>query len=187
MLTAPAPLDRVASVDELTRLALAARDGERVALRTFIETSQAEVWRFVAHQVGPDEADDVTQDVYVRAWRGLPAFRQESGARTWLLAIARRAAVDALRRRGRRGRLQGRLLATPTPFETSDPSSAHATAALIDALDVRRREAFVLTQLLGCSYEEAAKICGVPTGTIRSRVARARGELIEQLRDAAAS
>jgi len=66
-------------VDELTRLALAARDGERVALRTFIETSQAEVWRFVAHQVGPDEADDVTQDVYVRAWRALPAFRQESG------------------------------------------------------------------------------------------------------------
>jgi len=187
MLPGPAPLGNVAEVDELTRLALAARDGDRVALRAFIETSQGEVWRFVAHQVGPGEADDVTQDVYVRAWRALPAFRQESGARTWLLAIARRAGVDALRRRGRHGRLQDRLADHWSRVEAPDPSSEHATAALLDTLDDRRREAFVLTQLLGCSYEEAARVCGVPAGTIRSRVARARRDLIEQLRDAAAS
>ena len=187
MPTATAPLGRVASVDELTRLALAARDGERVALRAFIEASQAEVWRFVAHQIGPDEADDVTQDVFIRAWRALPAFRQDSSARTWLLAIARRAAVDALRRRGRRARLHGRLAGIPTLLEAPDPSSAHAIAALVGELEASRREAFVLTQLLGCSYEEAGVVCGVPAGTIRSRGARARGELIERLRDAAAS
>jgi len=187
MPTAPGPLSRVARVDELTRLALAARDGERAALRAFIEASEAEVWRFVAHQVGPAEADDVTQDTHVRAWRALPAFRGDSSARTWLLAIARRAAVDAHRRRGRRARLQSRLTGAPPPAVTPDPSAAHATAALIAGLDDRPREAFVLTQLLGCSYEEAAQVCGVPVGTIRSRVARARDALVERLRDAAAS
>ncbi len=161
-------------MDEVTRLALAARDGDRDALADFIGATQAEVWRFVAHQVGETDADDVTQDVYVRAWRSLPTFRQEASARTWLLAIARRAGVDALRRRGRHQRLAERLGRAPAPTAAPDPTSTHAITALVDTLDTERREAFVLTQLLGCSYDETAEICGVPVGTIRSRVARAR-------------
>lgn len=173
-------------MDELTGLLLAARDGDRAALRAFVETSEPAVWRFVAHQVGIDEADDVTQDTYVRAWRALPAFRHEASARTWVLAIARRACVDAMRRRGRRVRLTARLADGPT-VEPSDPASAHALRTLVATLETGRREAFVLTQLLGCSYDEAAAVCAVPVGTIRSRVARARADLVEQLRDAAAS
>jgi RNA polymerase sigma-70 factor (ECF subfamily) len=172
-------------VDELTRLALAARDGDRDALRAFIERSQAEVWRFVAHLVGTRDADDVTQDVYLRAWRALPAFRHEASARTWLLAIARRAGVDALRSRGRRQRVTEHARATPVAPTVPDTSSAHAVAALVDSLEGERREAFVLTQLLGCSYAETAEVCRVPVGTIRSRVARARADLVEALRDAA--
>src|SRR5437870_7446894 len=78
-------------VDELTRLFLSARDGDRTALLHAIRTSQADVWRLAYHLVGPDDADDVTQDAFVRAWKALPAFRGESSARTWLLAITRRA------------------------------------------------------------------------------------------------
>ena len=173
-------------MDELTELLLDARDGDRSALRAFVERTQAEVWRFVAHQVGRTDADDVTQDVYVRAWRALPAFRQEASARTWLLAIARRAGVDAMRRQGRRARLGQRLARTPI-VAPSDPASVHALDALVGGLERGRREAFVLTQLLGCSYADAAAVCGVPVGTVRSRVARARADLIEQLADAAAS
>jgi RNA polymerase sigma-70 factor (ECF subfamily) len=55
---------------------------------------------------------------------------------------------------------------------------------LVDGLETDRREAFVLTQLLGCSYAEAAAVCDVPVGTIRSRVARAREDLIGALRAA---
>ena len=58
---------------------------------------------------GPDDADDVTQDTFVRAWRALPAFRGDSSARTWLLAIARRACADAVRRNVRRRRLHRRV------------------------------------------------------------------------------
>lgn len=173
-------------VDELTGLLLAARDGDRSALRAFVERTQGEVWRFVTHEVGASEADDVTQDAYVRAWRALPSFRHEASARTWLLAIARRACVDALRRRGRRSRL-GVRLADAARREVPDSAELHALEALVGHLERGRREAFVLTQVLGCSYAEAAAVCGVPVGTVRSRVARARADLIETLADDAAS
>ena len=59
-------------MDRLTGLWVQARDGDRLALGAAIRLSQAEVWRVAAHLVGPNEADDVTQDVFVRAWRALP-------------------------------------------------------------------------------------------------------------------
>jgi hypothetical protein len=71
-------------VDELTRRLLAARDGDRHALAAAVRSSQAEVWRLAAHLVGPEDADDVTQDVFVHAWRALPAFRGDASGRTWL-------------------------------------------------------------------------------------------------------
>jgi RNA polymerase sigma-70 factor (ECF subfamily) len=64
-----------------------------------------------------------------------------------------------------------------------DPADAVLLIQLLAGLDPLRRAAFVLTQLLGLSYAEAAEVCGCPVGTIRSRVARARAELANQLRD----
>jgi RNA polymerase sigma-70 factor (ECF subfamily) len=168
-------------VDDLTRLFLAARDGDRSALLHAIRESQADVWRLAAHLVGPDEADDVTQDTFVRAWRALPRFRGDSSARTWLLSIARRACADAVRGAVRRRRLAERVV---PPGDVADLTGVRALDDLVAGLDRDPRAAFVLTQIVGCSYEEAAAICGVPIGTIRSRVARARERLVAQLRDA---
>ena len=170
-------------MDELTRLLLDARDGDRTALAAAIRSSQGEVWRLCAHLVDREEADDLTQETYLRAYRALPAFRGESSGRTWLLSIARRTCMDSLRRRTRRRRAM-RLLAQETV--DTDHSTAHALERLVAELDPDRREAFVLTQLIGCSYEEAAAACKVPVGTIRSRVARARADLVERMRDAEA-
>jgi len=173
-------------VDELTRLFLAARDGDRTALLHAVRTSQADVWRLAYHLVGPDDADDVTQDAFMRAWKALPAFRGDSSARTWLLSITRRACADQVRRNVRRRRLAARLEqqagALPGGGATVDPSDAHAVSALVDELPRDQREAFVLTQVIGCSYAEAAAACGVPIGTIRSRVARARDQLVDSVR-----
>jgi RNA polymerase sigma-70 factor (ECF subfamily) len=173
-------------VDELTRLFLAARDGDRTALLHAVRASQADVWRLARHLVGPDDADDVTQDTFVRAWKALPAFRGESSARTWLLSIARRACADAVRRDVRRRRLVervGRQAAGGAGSRAAaDPGGEHAVTALVDDLPHDQRAAFVLTQIVGCSYQEAAEACGVPVGTIRSRVARAREHLLETLR-----
>jgi RNA polymerase sigma-70 factor (ECF subfamily) len=167
--------------DELTDRLLAARDGDRAALASVVRTMQPEVWRMASHLVAPGEADDVTQEVFLQVWRSLPGFRGESSARTWLLTIARRTCVDAVRARVRWRRLVGRV----RPVAVADASGPEADVALADLiarLGVDARSAFVLTQVIGCTYEEAAQICDVPVGTIRSRVARARSRLVEQLR-----
>lgn len=172
----------MAATDELTRLALEARDGDEVALEGFIRRTQADVWRFVAHLVDQRSADDLTQDVYLRAVPALARFRGEAPVRLWLLAIARRVCADEVRKRVRRRRRVGDVVALDR-LEAVEPAVADESgvvdvAALIDGLDDDRRAAFVLTQVLGLPYDEAARVCGVPVGTIRSRVARARGELL---------
>jgi RNA polymerase sigma-70 factor (ECF subfamily) len=175
-------------MDQLTGLLVQARDGDRLALGAAIRLSQAEVWRLAAHLVGPDEADDITQDVFLRAWRALPSFRAESSGRTWLLVIARRACVDAVRRQTRRRRLMTRLQSDSAAGLTGAQAieELHGLGDLISCLAPDQREAFVLTQITGCSYAEAAELCGVRIGTIRSRVARARAELVELMRQSQA-
>jgi RNA polymerase sigma-70 factor, ECF subfamily len=165
-------------MDDLTRLLHDAADGDRVALSAFVRRTQADVWRFCAHLVDPGAADDLTQEVYLRALRAAPRFRGESTARTWLLSIARRTAADEIRRRQRRRRLPGPTAPEDVPGLASDVELVELVAGLED-LD--QRTAFVLTQLLGFTYTEAAESCGVPVGTIRSRVARARARLVERL------
>lgn len=178
-------------MDELTRLFLAARDGDRSALLQAIRAGQADVWRLTSHLVGRDDADDVTQDVFVRAWRALPDYRGDASARTWLLAIARRACADHVRGQVRRRRLTNlaglRDRATASRALAADPAGLTTVQDLVDALPDDRRTAFVLTQVVGCSYEEAAAVCGVPVGTIRSRVARAREQLADALHAAEAA
>lgn len=164
-------------VDELTQLLLAAGEGDRLGLHGFVRRTQADVWRFCAHLVDRDAADDLTQETYVRALGSVHRFRADASARTWLLSIARRTCADEIRRRQRRRPWE--VLTDRAPEPTSpDPSGALDLQALVDALDHDRRAAFVLTQQLGLSYAEAAQALEVPIGTVRSRVARAREDLV---------
>lgn len=168
-------------VSSLTTLAIAAREGDRRALTRFVEESQADVWRYCAYLTDTQSADDVTQDTYTRAIGSLHRFRGEGDAKVWLLSIARRAAADHLRTRARRTRLVERLRNDVVdPTSRSTDSSLELTE-LVRSLDTERRDAFVLTQILGLGYDEAARICDCPIGTIRSRVARARDELASTL------
>jgi RNA polymerase sigma-70 factor (ECF subfamily) len=173
-------------VDELTRAAVAAGAGDRLALGEFVRRGQAEVWRLCANLVDREAADDLTQDTFLRAVQALPAFRAEASARTWLLSIARRACADEIRRRGRRRRLLARVASGRADSESPGPSGAVELDLLVATLEPGRRAAFVLTQLLGLSYAEAAEVCDCPVGTVRSRVARARGDLVTALAGPAA-
>jgi RNA polymerase sigma-70 factor (ECF subfamily) len=164
--------------DQVTQLAKSAGRGDRVALTQFIEATRRDVWRTVAYLADPASADDLTQETYLRAIKSLPRFSGRSTAKTWLLSIARRVVVDQIR------------------YNTSRPRPAYVVdlddvvggggrienmveiRILLDGLDPERREALVLTQVLGMTYAEAADVCGCPVGTIRSRVARARDDLL---------
>ena len=163
-------------MDDLTRTAIAARDGDRAALSRFVRESQADVWRLAARLVDRGAADDLTQEVYERALRSLPSFRGDSSARTWLLSIARRTCVDTIRRRSRMRLRETRMRAQATERREHIGDDVELDE-LLAALDADRRAAFVLTQLLGYSYAEAGEVCDCPVGTIRSRVARARAEI----------
>jgi RNA polymerase sigma-70 factor (ECF subfamily) len=167
-------------MDEATRTALAARDGDPVAIAAFIRATQAEVWRLCAHLVDTQTADDLAQTTYLRALHALANFRAEATARTWLLSIARHVCMDELRDRARRRDAHRRVADRGEP-PVADVAEQVGLAALLAELHPDRRVAFVVTQLLGHSYEQAAAICGCPIGTIRSRVARARSDLIAAL------
>jgi RNA polymerase sigma-70 factor (ECF subfamily) len=149
----------------------------------FVRATQADVWRYVAHLADRAVADDLTQDTYVRALRSLRTFRGDAPARVWLLSIARRVAADHVRatRRDRDRRAADHEAADRAPLHavTADPSTELALQDLVERLEPHRRSAFVLTQLLGLSYAEAARVCDCPVGTVRSRVARAREDLVE--------
>jgi RNA polymerase sigma-70 factor, ECF subfamily len=166
-------------MDELTSLAHAAGRGDHAALARLVRETQGEVWRLCAHLVDPAAADDLAQDTYLRAIPALPGFRGDAPVRTWLLAIARRACAAEISVRSRDRQLAARLAVTPPGAlaATPGPGGQVEASLLLAALEPDRRAAFVLTQILGCSYAETAAICGCPVGTIRSRVARAREDL----------
>jgi RNA polymerase sigma-70 factor (ECF subfamily) len=170
-------------VDPVTRLALLARGGDAAALDAFVRATQADVWRYCAHLVSTEAADDLTQDTYLRLVGALRSFRADASGRTFVLSIARRACADEIRRRVRRRALTDRLTRRRPRVHEDDATGTGALEDLIDRLDEQRRAAFVLTQLLGLSYEEAAEVCDCAVGTIRSRVSRARRSLIDALDD----
>ena len=175
--------------DPLTALALRARAGDAGAQSALVRGTQGEVWRFTAALVDPGAADDLTQETFLRAFKALPGFEGRASVRTWLLGIARRTCADHLRAVIRRRRLDARLAAqawTDVPRQ-QDLSHRLGAADLLRRLGEERRTAFVLTQVLGLSYAEAAAVEEVPVGTIRSRVARAREELVSAVAEAQAS
>ncbi|MGW7350735.1 sigma-70 family RNA polymerase sigma factor [Streptomyces sp. NPDC054784] len=175
--------------ETVTAWALAAAGGDHEAVDHFVRALQRDVRRYVAHLSDDAQAaDDLTQDTFLRALTALHRFEGRSSARVWLLSIARRVVADSLRRAACR----------PRTADTTDWQSAAERAQpvglpgfdegvalmeLVDSLPGERREAFVLTQLLGLPYAEAAAAGRCPVGTVRSRVARARLTLAELASD----
>ncbi|MGK4584102.1 sigma-70 family RNA polymerase sigma factor [Kitasatospora sp. HPMI-4] len=176
--------------EQLTALALRARSGRPADIEAFVRATQRDVWRFVAHLTDVQSADDLAQETFLRALRSLPGFAGRSSARTWLLSIARRVVVDRYRSAAARPQYaavqdwQAAAEQQQRPHEVPRFENEVVLSDLLDRVPAPRREAFVLTQVVGLSYAEAAAVSGCPVGTVRSRVARARDELVALLRSA---
>ena len=177
-------------VDELRSLLDAAREGDDHAVRELVRRTQPAVWRLCSALGSTGEEADLVQETYLRAFRSLDSYRGDAPVQAWILSIGRHVCADHVRRRSRQRRLLDRITRVQPRDLDDGLTPAAATGDGIDdfvrALSPERQEAFVLTQVVGLSYEEAADVIGCPIGTIRSRVARARLDLLDALRAAEA-
>ena len=136
------------------------------------------------------DADDIAQEALLKAFRAFATFDGRSSLSTWLYTVARTTAIDWHRSRlGQAGQRENPLpSAHPAALVQQDEacSQQEECARLwqaIQRLDERNRVPLVLFEIEGLSYEQIAELEGVPVGTIRSRLSRARAELREQLAD----
>jgi RNA polymerase sigma-70 factor (ECF subfamily) len=131
----------------------------------------------------PEQADDLVQDTLLKAWGNSDKFQPGTSLRAWLFTILRNTYYSLYRKRGREvqdndGAYAQRLAVS------GEQESALAMADFREALgrlSEEHREALILVGASGMSYEEAAEICGVAVGTVKSRVNRARVRLAELL------
>jgi RNA polymerase sigma-70 factor (ECF subfamily) len=166
--------------DDLELLAEQAREGNDAAVAELVRRTQPTVWRLCRALGDGADVEDLVQDTYLRALKSLPTFRGDAPVMAWLLSIARHVCADRVRQRQRSRRLLDRL--TSVAVDHTALRGDRSMDDLVRALSPDRREAFILTQELGLSYEEAAVVMDCPVGTIRSRVARARADLAEAVR-----
>ena len=191
--------DASSRLDELTDEAVLAVHVDRDALRRDREAAFAELLhRFqrrvfaVCQRTLPDavDAEEATQEVFVRLLRHADTFRGEAKLSTWLYAVARNVATDRVRHEARRPATPVDDLATVAPagaFTTEDTAAAASTtrdlAAALALLDATSRELLWLVAVEGLSYADAAAAHDLPVGTVKSRVSRARlrlGELLAE-------
>ncbi|GAA5056935.1 RNA polymerase sigma-70 factor (ECF subfamily) [Thermocatellispora tengchongensis] len=181
--------ERAVADRHLTSLAMAARTGAPEEVEAFTRAVYADVHRFLAHLTDAQSADDLTQETFVRVLSSLPRFASRSSARTWVLSIARRVVIDRFRAASARP-VVADLADWQAAAERHQPRDLPSwqdgvhLAELLTGVPPERRAAFVLTQMVGLSYAEAADSLGCPVGTVRSRVARARRQLSASLLEA---
>lgn len=183
-----------------------ARAGERAAYGVVVRTYQDRLYNAVFRMVNDrDDAAEITQEAFTRGLEKLKDFRGESGPYTWLFRIAMNAAVSRIRRGGRRrtlslealasgeggyatsyGRSVSELLSADTagPGERLQMSEDHrAVADALRRLDAEYRALLVMRDLEGFDYRQMAEVLGLPLGTLKSRLFRARVALRELLQD----
>ncbi len=166
---------------ELARTAAA---GDRAALEELLRRHADRIVAICRRVlVDPDDARDAAQEALLAVTRGIAGFDGRSQLSTWLYRVATNAALDEARRRARRPRPVETLpeARTDGPALAATVTDRVAIDAAMAALPVDFRAAVALRDLVGCDYAEIAAVLGIPPGTVRSRIARGRAALAEQL------
>lgn len=127
------------------------------------------IFRFCAGQVGADLAADAAQETFLTAQRTAARFRGESSARTWLFGIAVNE-CRRLRRKTRRDLPLLELEGSPAPSPAQAWIDREVLTRALNALSVDHREAVLLHEVEGLTYDECAAALGVPAGTVKSRL-----------------
>lgn len=179
----------IAVIEDDPSLVEAAQRGDQAALNSLLRTHYDRVYAICRRLAGNDaDAADATQEALLAIVKGLPRFDGRAKFSTWAYRVATNACLDELRRRGRR----------PTPGLPEHETEAHGShqhrpgvadsvtdrLVLDDALRAlpdEFRAPIVLRDQLGMDYAEISTTLGIPPGTVRSRIARGRARLADQL------
>ena len=168
--------------------------GDLSAYEALVERHRDVVFRVAARIVGPGEADDVSQDAFLRAFHRLGRFRATGPFRAWLLQITHNAALSALARRRHApiADTEGEIdEEAPVPEEAVERTPVERLEqrerrerleAKLRMLRPAHRAVLVLRDVEGMSYEEIAEVTETPLGSVKGRLHRARNELIALLR-----
>jgi len=184
----PQPVSTSAPEREDAQLVRRTTHGELSAFEQLVERHRQTVVRVAARIVGADDAEDVSQDAFLRAFHRLGDFRGDAPFRSWLLRITHNAALDHLARRRAEP-------VDPETFETSEESPARPPAESLElrerierlerklrGLSPQHRVVLMLRDAEGLSYAEIAHITDTPLGSVKGRLHRARREFIDMLR-----
>ena len=161
-----------------------ARDGDHAAYATLVRRHQDRIYRHLLHLTGSrEEALELAQEVFIKAWQALPAWRADAQFHTWLHRIASNLAIDVLRRRK-----SVPFVALDddydAPADVPDPEAQLQTKQRMTALDgalarltPEHRDIVLLREVEGLTYGELGAALGIDEGTVKSRLARARAAL----------
>lgn len=154
-----------------------ARDGDLAAFEDLVRLYQADAYRFARYLTREHAlAEDVTQEAFVRAFRFLGSYRGDARFSSWLFRIVRNCAMDGLRRRAAQ-----RAEEPLSPAAPPNPVARIELQTALAAVAPEHREPFLLIEVFGLSYREAADVLGLPVGTVKSRMHRARLAMCDAL------
>jgi RNA polymerase sigma-70 factor (ECF subfamily) len=180
--------------DDDRRLIAESLAGQTASFGVLVGRYQDRLYNSVLRIVdNPDDALDVVQDAFINAYQSLASFKGDAEFYTWLYRIAFNTAVSLQRRRRalvslETGRDGEAAIDPPDPSEETRPGTALERSedeamlqAALNRLSPEHRSVLVLKEIEGMKYEEIAEVMGVPIGTVRSRIHRARLELRDLL------
>lgn len=164
-----------------------ARRGELDAFEELVRQYEKRVYAVALRSSGsPEDAADITQEVFLRAWRSIESFRGDSGFSTWLFRITMNLCVDHARHKHAQPQTQPLVVGeedaerpipdpAPTPEEHLENSElGRELAAALEEVSEEHRRIVLLRDVSGLSYTEIAEVLEISEGTVKSRLSRAR-------------
>ena len=168
------------------------RAGDNEAFELLVVKYQERIFRLMRRLLGNrDQVEDLAQEVFIRAYRSLGSFKGESSFYTWLYKIALNTCRNYYRSMGRRP--EGSVVESESILDNIESNRVNpekeafrtefwdTVKGSLHELPPEQREAIVLCDLEGLSYEEMSNVIGIPVGTVRSRVFRGRRALQQRL------
>lgn len=154
-------------------------------LRQLVEQHSQDVFRLAWRMVGNEsDAEEVVQETFLRAWRGLDRFRGQASQSTWLYRIATNCALDLLRKRKRQDVAEPVSLEDSAPDDKPDPEKRfyhgqirQKVERVMDKMAPKERSAFALRHFAECSVKEISDILGIKPNAVKQAIFRAVGKL----------